>query len=298
MTQPFVPRVMLAYDGSPASGATFEVAAALLPRAHATVVHLWTPPFASETLRRRLWHGTRRVDDFVVAIEREGAAEAARLAAMGVTLARAVGWPAEPMVERAYGGEGLQLAELAEKLGPDVVVLGSRGLTGARAVLGSVSDMAVHYLPQPALVIPCPLLTAERVALATGPVLVGWDGSPGARAAAQAAERIFAGRRIALVAVRDGSPAPAAPPGRPRIVADVPAGHAATSRAVAEALATTAAEQHAAVVVVGSRGRSALREIVLGSVAMATLHQSVRPVLVVPDAAAEHSAARDGASDH
>jgi nucleotide-binding universal stress UspA family protein len=37
------------------------------------------------------------------------------------------------------------------------------------------------------------------------------------------------------------------------------------------------------VIVVGSRGRSARREILLGSVAMATLHRAHRPVLVVPD---------------
>jgi nucleotide-binding universal stress UspA family protein len=36
------------------------------------------------------------------------------------------------------------------------------------------------------------------------------------------------------------------------------------------------------VIVVGSRGRSALREIRLGSVAMATLHHSPCPVVVVP----------------
>jgi len=35
--------------------------------------------------------------------------------------------------------------------------------------------------------------------------------------------------------------------------------------------------------VVGSRGRSAIREILLGSVAMATLHHAYRPVMVVPE---------------
>ena len=43
----------------------------------------------------------------------------------------------------------------------------------------------------------------------------------------------------------------------------------------------------AAVLVVGSRGRSALREILLGSVAMAALHHSPRPVVVVPHRADE-----------
>ena len=34
--------------------------------------------------------------------------------------------------------------------------------------------------------------------------------------------------------------------------------------------------------VVGSRGRTAVRKILLGSVAMATLHRAHRPVHVVP----------------
>jgi hypothetical protein len=61
--------------------------AALLPSAHAWIVHLWVPPFTSEGMRRRLWTGTAAINEFVAAIEREGGAEAARLAGTGVTLA-------------------------------------------------------------------------------------------------------------------------------------------------------------------------------------------------------------------
>jgi nucleotide-binding universal stress UspA family protein/effector-binding domain-containing protein len=274
-------RVLAGYDGSVAAAAAIEAAAVLMPRAHAWVTYLWVPPFADDALRRRLWHGTRRVDDFVAAVEREGSAESARVAGLGVVLARAAGWQAETLVERGYGGEGMQLAELAEKLEPDLLVLGSRGLGGARAVLGSVSDMAVHFAPRPVLVVPHPLLVSEWAALTGGPVLVGWDGSPGARCALAAAEELFGGRRVVLAEIRDGEPAQPAPDGYQVLSAERPAGHP-TGRAVAEALARMAAEQEAAAVVVGSRGRSAVREILLGSVAMATLHHSARPVLVVP----------------
>ncbi|HEX6533949.1 MAG TPA: universal stress protein, partial [Gemmatimonadaceae bacterium] len=54
------------------------------------------------------------------------------------------------------------------------------------------------------------------------------------------------------------------------------------ARAVADALAESAAAEGAAVIVVGSRGRSAQLEMLLGSVAMAVLHRAHRPVLVVP----------------
>lgn len=275
-------RLMVGYDGSPAASAALDDAAALLPRAHAWITYVWVPPFASEVLRRRLWTGTRGVDAFVAAIEREGAAEADRLVARGVALAGAAGWTAEALVERSYGGEGLQIAELAEKLDPDLIVLGSRGLGGVRAVLDSVSDMVAHYAHRPVLVIPYPLLTAQRAALANGPVVVGWDGSAGARHALAAAEDLFGVRRIVLTSVRDGDDPAPPPPGHELITGAPVAGHVTTGRQVAEALTAVAAEHHAAVVVVGSRGRSAVREILLGSVAMATLHHCPRPVVVVP----------------
>jgi hypothetical protein len=81
-------------------------------------------------------------------------------------------------VARSYGGEGLRFTELAEKAEADLAVVGSRALGGARAVLGSVSDMVVHYTPRPVLVVPHPLLMAEHAALAAGPVVVGFDGWP------------------------------------------------------------------------------------------------------------------------
>ncbi|MBB5115485.1 nucleotide-binding universal stress UspA family protein [Micromonospora echinospora] len=277
-------QVMVGYDGSPAASAAIEAGALLFPGAHAWIGHLWTPPFASEELRKRLWTGKRNINAFVEAIEREGGREADRLTSVGVMLARAAGWDAEPLVCRSYGGEGLRLAELADEKQTDVLLLGSRGLGGARAVLGSVSDMAVHYSPRPVLVVPHPLLTDEHDALAAGPVVVGWDASAGAEAALDSTRRLFPERDVALVAV-DGdegeTPTPDTAGGQVTTVR-VSAGRGAQGRAVAEALAAVATEHKASTVVVGSRGRTAMRKILLGSVAMATLHRAHRPVMVVP----------------
>lgn len=272
--------VLAGYDGSPGAGAAIDVAARLLPAARVWIAHVWTAPFASDSMRRRLWTGGRGLDAFIEAIEREGAAEAERVALTGVTLARSAGWTAETLVERGYAGEGLQLARLAGQIEPDLLVVGARGLGGVRAVLGSTSDMVVHYARQPVLVVPHPLFTAERDDLADGPVLVGWDGSAGARHAAEAARRLFEPRPILLAAVDCDEPGEP-PPGYRVLHAGRPGGPAPAGRGVAAALTALAAEHRAAVVVVGSRGRSAVREIVLGSVAMATLHHAQRPVLVV-----------------
>ncbi|MDG4825344.1 universal stress protein [Asanoa sp. WMMD1127] len=271
-------RVLAGFDGSPAAGAAIDAAARLFPRARAWILHLWTAPFASAGLRQRLWTASGDVKDFMAAVEREGAREAERTAATGVTLAQAAGWRAEPVVARSYGGDGLRVSELAEELDADVVLLGSRGLGGTKAVLGSVSDMVVHYTPRPALVVPHPLLSAEEDALDAGPVVVGWDGSDGARGAMAAAARLFPGRRLLAAGVGDQE-----------TTADVTVTHllagrrlGAPGRSVADALATYARQEAAAVIVVGSRGRSAMREILLGSTAMAVLHHAHRPVLVVP----------------
>jgi nucleotide-binding universal stress UspA family protein len=279
-------QVLIGYDGSPAANAAINVGAQLFAQAHAWVAHLWTPPFADVDLRERLWATTSHVSEFVAAIEREGEKEAERLAGTGVTLARAAGWDAEPLVLRSDGGEGLRIAELAEKVDAGAVITGARGLGAARAVLGSVSDMVVHHSPRPVLVVRHPLLTADYAALSDGPVLVGFDGSDGAQVALATASRLFPTRSVEPVTVNEGQTiddAKSQPPARDTEVTRLPSpgGHRPHGQAVAAALAASVRDRSAAVLVVGSRGCSAVREI-LGSVAMATLHQNYRPVMVVP----------------
>ncbi|GLY06451.1 universal stress protein [Actinoplanes sp. NBRC 101535] len=274
-------RILAGYDGSLPAGTAIEAGARLMPTAQARIAYLWTPPFASDAMRRRLWRKIGGVDDFVAAVEREGEAEARRVAAVGVLLAEGYGWKAEPLIRHTYSGEGLQLARLAGRIGTDLAVVGSRGLGGARAILGSVSDMFVHYAPCPVLVVPYPLLQNDWAALADGPVVVGWDGSAGARTALETAGTLLPTRPLVPVFVRDGDEPAGVPPAglvtRPERPAVLEHG-----RSVAAALVAEARDRRAAVIAVGSLGRSALREIVVGSVAMATLHHAFRPVLFVP----------------
>jgi nucleotide-binding universal stress UspA family protein len=248
-----VVRVLAGYDGSLAAGTAIDAGGRLLPTARVWVTHVWTPPFASEPLRWRLWHGTAHVDEFVAAVEREGKWEADRIAAMGVSVAGGAGWVAEPLVARAYGGEGFELTELARRYNADLIMVGSRGLGGAHAVLGSVSDMVVHYATQPVLVAHYPLLAADYAALPAGPVLVGWDASAGAKAALDAAVRLWPGRNVVPVSVDiDVDPPSGRFRERPLPAVRVRSRHEGSAPAVADALAAAARERDAAVLVLGS----------------------------------------------
>ncbi|MDN5918152.1 MAG: PEP/pyruvate-binding domain-containing protein, partial [Pseudonocardia sp.] len=84
-------RVLLGYDASPSARSAIEVGARLLPGSEVTVAHLWTPPFASRPLRRRLLERANTATELAGVWEREGAAEADRVASAGAVLAGAAG---------------------------------------------------------------------------------------------------------------------------------------------------------------------------------------------------------------
>jgi nucleotide-binding universal stress UspA family protein len=117
--------------------------------------------------------------------------------------------------------------------------------------------------------------------------VIGWDGSEGARAAVAAARRLFPNRDLVVAAVDleidEQSLSSVTDPGDravqlTRLTSRAPG----SGRAIAAELAACARRHRAGLIIVGSRGRSAVREVLLGSVAMATLHHTRLPVLVVP----------------
>ncbi len=276
--------ILAGYDGSPSAANAIEVAARLAPSGSATVVYLWAPPFASTELRNRLVPQAGSLKQLIVLLEQEGGAEAERLVGNGVSLARAAGWEAKPLVQRSFGGDGYQFARLVEQHGGDLMVLGTRGLGGVRSLLGSISDVAVHVAAMPVLVVPHPLTINERAAASAGPVLVATDGSPGGQHAVQTAAALFPDREQLRVTIEATADADRGSTGAAQAGLTVlpTAGRPGSARATAGTLLEHAGEVGAAVVVVGSRGRSAGRELLLGSVAMAVLHHAHRPVLVVP----------------
>jgi nucleotide-binding universal stress UspA family protein len=150
---------------------------------------------------------------------------------------------------------------------------------------------------------------------ASQPVLIAYDGSDGARAAVEAAGRLFPGRGAVVVSVWHSAAAAA-----PASLIAIPAGVAtrayqeldeeseqqASARAAVGATAAkdagldasgsallchrqvwativrAADEQDVKAIIVGSRGMSPVKSALLGSVANGVVHHSSRPVVVVP----------------
>jgi len=280
-------KLLLGFDGSRTASMAIEVATELFPLADATLAHFWTSPIGDPEVPGRFTTRARSLEELIEIAEHEGAERADRLVGEAVAGLRAAGWDAKPLVRRLYGGVGFGLAQAAEELAADLIVVGARGLGGVKAVLGSTSDLVVHISPVPVLVVPQPVGEQEERAVTSGPVLVGYDGSEGSRRALTDAASIFAGREFVIATVEDGEAEAVGLDALGRegideadLVTLEQNGYG--TRSVATALNRCAAERGASVVVVGSRGRSAVREILLGSAAMGVLHTADRPVLVAP----------------
>jgi nucleotide-binding universal stress UspA family protein len=185
-----------------------------------------------------------------------------------------------------------------------LLVVGHRGAGGFRELL--VGSTAVHAAAHAA----CPVLVSRGGPVRTdAPVLAGVDSSAGAQAALCFAFDLADRRKVPVLVVSvlpirlaqpdtlasAGYPPPAAPDAVGEAVADcardfpgVPA-RIETLHDGSPAPALLRASRQAGIVVVGSRGLSGLRGMLLGSVGRALIEHSSSPVVVVRGAAAANS---------
>jgi nucleotide-binding universal stress UspA family protein len=141
--------VLLCYDGSEDAAYAIQRAGALFPGRDALVVNVWRPTagidslgFAGETA------------SMVGELDRAAAERGARVADEGVHIAHEAGLQAEPAPVKATGPIWTAIVEIADRHDAAAIVMGSRGLTGARLALdGSVSSAVVHHADRPTLVI-------------------------------------------------------------------------------------------------------------------------------------------------
>ena len=194
------PKVLVSYDGSSDAANALTIGGRLLP------VRPRGP---------RVGAAIRECGSTSPAAAKRGQPRPIRRAARARRCGHAAGWQAELLAHRGYGAAGFELARLADEPRPAAVVVGSRGLGGAQAVLGSVSNMVAHYSPAPVTDRAAPSPRRGAPSRRSGSGRGRYDESDGARRALAAAAPLFPGRELIAVTVpTQTSPARAPTPPR------------------------------------------------------------------------------------
>ena len=206
---------------------------------------------------------------------------------------------------RRRGNPARELMEAAREMEADLVVVGSRG-RGAlfSAVLGSVSAEVAAASDYPVVVVP------PRARLAGDRVIAAVDGSDASGDVIAVARGLSHLLTVPLLLAHAFAPRPG--PGTSTVphawealagvereraealLAQLAREHGMADEATrlaegvneVDAMVDLAEREHAAAVVVGSRGRTALKAAVLGSFSSALAGRGPFPVVIVPPAAA------------
>jgi nucleotide-binding universal stress UspA family protein len=143
--------LLLCYDGSDNAKRAIAVAGGLFGPQPALVLHFWDSWVAEAPALAAL---SRSIEGMAVELDEIADEQSSRLTDDGVDLAEQAGFEATGLSERATGPGWMAVRDAAGQHACAAIVVGSRGLTGVSAALGSVSHGVVHNSPRPVLVVP------------------------------------------------------------------------------------------------------------------------------------------------
>jgi nucleotide-binding universal stress UspA family protein len=145
---PGQPQLLIAYDGSEQAAEAIAFAARTFGNARATVLFAWEPALLAAVA---IGAPTPIPDD---EIEQEEQV-AQRIAEDGAEKARAAGLEADAEAVESVTAAWRTIVDAADRHHPDIIVMGTRGLSGVRSlVLGSVSHGVAQHATQPVLIVP------------------------------------------------------------------------------------------------------------------------------------------------
>jgi nucleotide-binding universal stress UspA family protein len=150
--------LILCYDGSRDARNAIQRAGGLFAGRRALVVTVWQPNTVPDSLG---FTGETAGMLNLVELNRAAADQGGRLADEGVRVAQEAGLLAAPVAIEAAGPVWKTIVEIADRDDAATIVMGSRGLTGLRAMLlGSVSSAVVHHADRPTLIVRQPVAHA------------------------------------------------------------------------------------------------------------------------------------------
>jgi nucleotide-binding universal stress UspA family protein len=115
------------------------------------LLHFWESWVAETPALAAL---SRTVEGMASELDEIADEQSSKLTDDGVELAEQAGFDATGLSERAVGPGWMAVRDAANSHNCAAIVLGSRGLTGVSAALGSVSNGVVHNSRRPVLVVP------------------------------------------------------------------------------------------------------------------------------------------------
>jgi len=156
--------ILICYDGSADAQAAIDQAGLLMPGADATVLVIWETVL--ETMART---GSLGMGFGMVGSSAEDGADAAiekgalDTATDGAQRAATAGLIAQPRIARRNDDIAAVILRAARDVDADVIVLGTRGLSGVKSLmLGSVSHAVLHHADRAVLVVPSPSIAEHR----------------------------------------------------------------------------------------------------------------------------------------
>jgi nucleotide-binding universal stress UspA family protein len=157
--------ILVSYDGSADAQAALDRAAQVMPGAEATVLTVWEPFMDALTRTGSLGLSGGVAGSFGDLEQIDAVSQKAALAnaTEGAERATAAGLVAQPRSESRHGGIANTILATAADLDADVIVMGTRGLSGVKSfLLGSVSHAVVQHADRAVLVVPSPALAERR----------------------------------------------------------------------------------------------------------------------------------------